>query len=87
MDASTTTTAKQNIRQLRIQKAEMNAATPDRKKVRRIQRKIRLLKRQTRELAGEKKLAAEKAAAEAAAKEAAEKAAAAAAKAAEATAS
>jgi hypothetical protein len=77
MDASATTTAKQTIRQLAKQKAEINAGAPDRKKVRRLQRKIRLLKRTTRDLAGAKKAAAAKAAAEAAAKEGAEKAAAA----------
>ena len=77
MDANATTTAKQNIRQLLKQKAEINAAKPNRKKVQRVQRKVKLLKRETRALAGAKKLAAAKVAAEAAAKEAAEKAAAA----------
>ena len=79
MEANATTIAKQNIRQLKKQKAEIHAATPDREKVRRIQRKMKLLKRQTRAIAGAKKLAATKVAAEATAKEAAEKAAAAAA--------
>ena len=51
MEASALTTAKQNIRQLKKQKAELAAATPDRKKTRRLQRKIRLLKRTTRILA------------------------------------
>jgi len=77
MDAIALTTAKQNIRQLKKQKAELAAATPDRKNTRRLQRKIRLLKRTTRVLASEKKAVAAKAAAEAAAKETAEKAAAA----------
>jgi hypothetical protein len=86
MDVTATTAAKQSIRQLKKDKAEILASSGDRKKLKRIQRKVKLLKRQTRELAGVKKLAADKAAAEAAAKEAAEKAAAAAAKAAEATA-
>ena len=77
MEANATTTAKQTIRQLGKQKAEISTASPDRVKVRRIQRKIKLLKRQTRAHAGAKKLAAAKVTAEAAAKEAAEKAAAA----------
>ena len=77
MEANPTTTAKQTIRQLGKQKAEIHTASPDRVKVRRIQRKIKLLKRQTRALASVKKLAAAKVTAEAAAKEAAEKAAAA----------
>jgi TolA-binding protein len=77
MEASTPTTAKQTIRQLRKQKAELNGTAPDRKKIRRIQRKMKLLKRETRALARVKKLAAAKAAAEAQAKEAAEKTAAA----------
>jgi len=79
MEANATTTAKQKIQQLKKQKVEIHTASPDRVKVRRIQRKIKLLKRQTRDLAGAKKLAAAKAAAEVSAKEAAEKAAAAAA--------
>jgi TolA-binding protein len=78
MEANAPTTAKQSIRQLRKQKAELNGTTPDRKKIRRIQRKMKLLKRETRALARVKKLAAAKAAAEAQTKEAAEKAAAAA---------
>ncbi len=77
MEANALSTAKQNIRQLAKQKAELAAATPDRKKTRLLQRKIRLLKRATRVLATEKKAVVAKAAAEAAAKEAAEKAAAA----------
>ncbi|MBM2803148.1 MAG: hypothetical protein HW419_1041 [Deltaproteobacteria bacterium] len=75
MEANVTTTAKQKIGQLKKQKAEIAATSPGREKIRRIQRKIRLLKRQTRDLAGVKKLAAAKVAAEAVAKEAAEKAA------------
>jgi hypothetical protein len=77
MEANATTTAKQTIHQLKKQKAEINATSPDRKKVRKVQRKVKLLKRETRALAHVKKLAAVKTAAEAAAKEAAEKAAAA----------
>ena len=84
MEANVTTTAKQKIGQLKKQKAEIAATSPGREKIRRIQRKIRLLKRQTRDLAGVKKLAAAKVAAEAVAKEAAEKAAVAAAAAAKA---
>jgi translation initiation factor IF-2 len=87
MDASASTAAKQNIRRLKKEKAEALSTAPDRKKLKKIQRQIRVLKRQTRRLANEKKAAAAKAAAEAAAKEAAEKAAAAAAKRAEASAS
>jgi hypothetical protein len=80
MDPTALTTAKQNIRQLKKQKAEILTSSRDQKKLKKIQRDIKLLKRQTRELGREKKLAAAKAAAENAAKEAAEKAAAAAAK-------
>ena len=69
MEASALSTAKQKIRQLAKQKAELNAATPDRKKVRLLQRKIRLLKRTSRVLAGEKKALAAKAAEAAAATE------------------
>ena len=86
MDATALTTAKQNIRQLKKQKAEMLSGSPEPKKLKKIRRQVRLLKSQTRELSREKKLAAAKAAAEAAAKEATEKAAAAAAKKAEAAA-
>jgi hypothetical protein len=86
MDATALTTAKQNIRQLKKQKAEILSAAPDQKKLKKIQRQVKLLKRQSRALAREKKLAAAKAAADTAAKEAAEKAAAAAAKKAEAAA-
>ena len=74
MDANPTTIAKQQIRQLKKQKAEILASSHDRKKVRRVQRKVKLLKRETRALAQVKKLAAEKAAAEAAVKEATAKA-------------
>ena len=77
MDTNAPTTAKQNIRQLKKQKAEILASSLDRKKIKRVQRKVKLLKRETRALAHVKNLAAVKAAAEAAAKEAAAKAAAA----------
>jgi ABC-type Mn2+/Zn2+ transport system ATPase subunit len=79
MEADATTTAKQQIRQLKKQKAEIIAVSHDRKKIKAVQRKVKLLKRETRALAQVKKLAAAKAAAEAAANEAAAKAAAAAA--------
>ena len=49
---------KQDIRGLKKQKAEILAATPERKKLKRIQRKIKLLKRLTRDLAHEAKTAA-----------------------------
>ena len=65
MEANALSTAKQNIRQLAKQKAELAAATPNRKKTRLLQRKIRLLKRATRVLATEKKAVVAKAAAEA----------------------
>ena len=45
MEANATTTAKQKIQQLKKQKAEIHTASPDRVKARRIQRKIKLLKR------------------------------------------
>ena len=86
MEATALSAAKQNIRQLKKQKAEILTSTRDRKLLKKLQRKVKLLKRQSRELAQEKKIAAAKIAAETAAKEAAEKAAAAAAKTAEAAA-
>ena len=73
MDATTLTNAKQNIRQLKKQKAELAAATPDRKKNRLLQRKIRLLKRTTRVLASDKRALATKPPPDTAAKEPAEK--------------
>ena len=57
-DRSAIHAIKQDIRGLRKQKAEILAATPDRKKLKRIQRKIKLLKRLTRDLAHETKTAA-----------------------------
>ena len=86
MEATALSAAKQSIRQLKKHKAEILASTRDRKQLKKLQRKVKLLKRQSRELAQEKKIAAAKIAAETAAKEAAEKAAAAAAKTAEAAA-
>jgi hypothetical protein len=49
---------KQDIRQLRTQKAELMAASGDAKKLKRVKRKLKLLKRLTRELAHEAKTAA-----------------------------
>jgi hypothetical protein len=48
---------KQDIRQLKKQKAEMLASSPDRKKLKRIKRRVKLLKRLTRHLAHEAKTA------------------------------
>jgi membrane protein involved in colicin uptake len=76
MDVSALPRFKQNIRQLKKEKAETLTSSGDRKKIKRIQRQIKLLKRQTRDLAQEKKKLAAAAAAEAAGKAAAEKAAA-----------
>jgi hypothetical protein len=86
MEATALSAVKQNIRQLKKQKEEILASTRDRKALKRLQRKVKLLKRESRDLAHEKKLAEAKIAAETATKEAAEKAAAAAAKSAEAAA-
>ena len=58
---------KQDIRALKKQKAEILAGTPDRRKLKRIQRKTKLLKRLTRHLAHEAKTAAAKKAAQPAA--------------------
>jgi|SRR6266545_5689171 hypothetical protein len=76
---------KQDIRQLQKQKPELLSSSGDRKKLKRLRRKVKLLKRVTRHLAHDVKLAAVEAEAKAtaekaaaAAKAAAEKAAAAA---------
>ena len=58
---------KQDIRALNKQKIEMLAAAPERKKLKRIRRKVKLLKRLTRDLAHEVKTAAAVKAAQAAA--------------------
>ena len=58
---------KQDIRALKKQKAEILAGTPDRRKLKRIQRKTKLLKRLTRRLAHEAKTAAAEKAAQPAA--------------------
>ncbi len=49
---------KQDIRQLKKQKAELLAASGDRRKLQRIKRKVKLLKRLTRHLARESQTAA-----------------------------
>jgi hypothetical protein len=49
---------KQDIRQLKKQKAETLASSPDPKKLQKVRRKIKLLKRLTRHLAHEAKTAA-----------------------------
>jgi flagellar motility protein MotE (MotC chaperone) len=54
---------KEDIRSLKKQKAEILASSPDRKKLKKIQRKVKLLKRLTRHLAHDAKLAATAAAA------------------------
>jgi hypothetical protein len=60
MDVNASPTVKQNIRQLKKEKAEILTSSGDSTKVKRIRRKIKLLKRETRELAAQKKkLAAE----------------------------
>jgi hypothetical protein len=74
MDVNALPSLKQNIRQLKKEKAEILTSSGDSAKVKRIRRKIKLLKRETRELAAQKK----KSAAEAAVKASAEKTAAAA---------
>jgi hypothetical protein len=60
MDMDAPANLKQNIRQLKKEKAEVLTSSGDRAKVKRIRRKIKLFKRETRELAAQKKkLAAE----------------------------
>ena len=55
MEATALSAAKQNIRQLKKQKAEILASTRDRKQLKKLQRKVKLLKRQARRAgAGEK---------------------------------
>jgi hypothetical protein len=76
MDVNAIPSLKQNIRQLKKEKTEILASSPDSKKLKRIRTKIKLLKRQTRELAQEKKKMAAATTAEATAKAAAEKSAA-----------
>jgi hypothetical protein len=60
MDVNALPSLKQNIRQLKKEKAEILTSSDDSAKAKRIRRKIKLLKRETRELAAQKKkLAAE----------------------------
>ena len=59
MDVDALPSLKQNIRQLKKEKAEILTSSGDSAKVKRIRRKIKLLKRETRELAAKKKSAAE----------------------------
>ena len=73
MDVNAIPSLKQNIRQLKKEKTEILSSSRDRKKRKQIRTKIKLLKRQTRELAQEKKRMAAATAAEASAKAAAEK--------------
>lgn len=73
MDVSALPGLKQNIRQLKKEKAEILSSLPDNKKLKRIQKKIKLLKRETRELAEQKRKSAAAAAAEASSKAAADK--------------
>jgi hypothetical protein len=62
---------KQDIRQLQKQKVELLSSNGDRKKIKRIRRKVKLLKRVTRHLAHDAKLATAEAEARAAAEKAA----------------
>ena len=73
MDVNATPSLKQNIRQLKKEKAEILTTSRDSKKLKRIRTAIKLLKRQTRELAQERKKMAAATAAEATTKAAAEK--------------
>ena len=73
MDVNAIPSLKQNIRQLKKEKAEILTTSRDSKKLKRIRTAIKLLKRQTRELAQERKKMAAATAAEATAKAAAEK--------------
>jgi hypothetical protein len=62
---------KQDIRQLQKQKVELLSSNGDRKKIKRIRRKVKLLKRVTRHLAHDARLATAEAEARAAAEKAA----------------
>jgi ElaB/YqjD/DUF883 family membrane-anchored ribosome-binding protein len=59
MDVNALPTLKQSIRQLKKEKSELLTSSGDTAKVKRIRRKIKLLKRETRELATQKKKATE----------------------------
>jgi ElaB/YqjD/DUF883 family membrane-anchored ribosome-binding protein len=72
MDVNAIPSLKQSIRQLKKEKTEILSSSPDKKKLKRIRTKIKLLKRQTRDLAQKKKKMAAASSAEATAKAAAE---------------
>ena len=67
MDVSALPSVKQNIRQLKKEKAEILTSSGDSEKVKRIRRRIKLLKRETRQLAAQKKKSAAEAAIQASA--------------------
>ena len=73
MDVSALPGLKQNIRQLKKEKAEILSSSRDNEKLERFQKKIKLLKRETRELAEQKRKSAAAAVAEASSKAAADK--------------
>jgi hypothetical protein len=77
MDVSALPGVKQDIRRLKKEKAEILSSSRDGTKLKKIKRKIKLLKRETRLLSKQKKNLAAAAAAEAAVKARAEQAAAA----------
>jgi hypothetical protein len=62
-DVSAIHAVKQDVQALKKQKAEILASSPDRKKLKKIQRQVKVLKRLTRHLARDAKLAAAVAAA------------------------
>ena len=70
-DVNAIHTVKADIRSLRKQQRELLGANPDREKLRKLRRKIKLLKRTTRHLAHDAKVAAVNAEAKAAAENAA----------------
>ena len=72
MDVNAIPSLKQSIRQLKKEKTEILSSSPDKKKLKRIRTKIKLLKRQTRDLAQKKKKMAAASSVEATAKAAAE---------------
>lgn len=67
MDVNELPSIKQNIRQLKKEKEEILASSRDSDKLKQIRRRIKLLKRQTRELSKQKKKLAAPAAPQAAA--------------------
>ena len=70
-DVNAVHAVKQDIRSLKKQQRELWAANPGREKLRKLRRKIKLLKRTTRHLAHDTKVAAVRAEAKAAAEKAA----------------